>query len=102
MTGTAYHLVGAGGIGMSAIARLLLARGALVKVGEDLYRGSQIGSVRERVEAHLNENGRMTAADFRDLLGTSRKYAVPLLEWLDARGVTIRIDDYRTLRKTVP
>jgi selenocysteine-specific elongation factor len=44
----------------------------------------------------------MTAADFRDLLGTSRKYAVPLLEWLDARGVTIRIDDYRTLRKTVP
>ena len=32
----------------------------------------------------------MTAADFRDLLGTSRKYAVPLLEWLDARGITVR------------
>jgi selenocysteine-specific elongation factor len=43
----------------------------------------------------------MTAADFRDLLGTSRKYAVPLLEWLDGRGVTIRSGDYRTLRKTV-
>ena len=41
----------------------------------------------------------MTAAEFRDMLGTSRKYAVPLLEWLDAHGVTIRNGDYRTLRK---
>lgn len=88
--------------GISKAFDTMLARGALVKVGEDLYRGSQIGSIRARVEAHLNENGRMTAADFRDLLGTSRKYAVPLLEWLDGHGVTIRSGDYRTLRKTVP
>jgi selenocysteine-specific elongation factor len=89
-------------VGISKAFDTMLARGALVKVGEDLYRGSQIDSVRACVEAHLNENERMTAADFRDLLGTSRKYAVPLLEWLDGHGVTIRIDDYRTLRKTVP
>lgn len=88
--------------GISKAFDTMLARGALVKVGEDLYRGSQIGSIRARVEAHLNENGHMTAADFRDLLGTSRKYAVPLLEWLDGDGVTIRNGDYRTLRKTVP
>jgi selenocysteine-specific elongation factor len=87
--------------GISKAFDTMLARGALVKVGEDLYRGSQIGSVRALVVANLNENGRMTAADFRDLLGTSRKYAVPLLEWLDGRGVTIRSGDYRTLRKTV-
>jgi selenocysteine-specific elongation factor len=47
----------------------------------------------------LREHGRMTAAEFRDLLGTTRKYAVPLLEWLDAHAVTIRNGDYRTLRK---
>jgi selenocysteine-specific elongation factor len=41
----------------------------------------------------------MTAAEFRDILGTSRKYAVPLLEWLDVHGVTIRNGDFRTLRK---
>ena len=85
--------------GISKAFDTMLARGALVKVGEDLYSGSQIGSIRARVEAHLNENGHMTAAGFRDLLGTSRKYAVPLLEWLDAGGVTIRNGDYRTLRK---
>lgn len=86
--------------GSSKAFDTLLARGALVKVGDDLYRGSQIVRIRARVEAYLNEHGRMTAADFRDLLGTSRKYAVPLLEWLDAHGVTIRNGDYRTLRKT--
>ncbi len=85
--------------GISKAFDTMLARGALVKVGEDLYSGSQIGSIRARVEAHLSENGHMTAAGFRDLLGTSRKYAVPLLEWLDAGGVTIRNGDYRTLRK---
>ena len=76
-----------------------LSRGMLVKVGDDLYRGSQIARIVNRVEAHLRERGHMTAADFRDLLGTSRKYAVPLLEWLDAHGVTIRSGDLRTLRK---
>ncbi len=77
----------------------LLARGALVKVGDDLYRGSQIADIRTRVETLLGERERMTAAEFRDLLGTSRKYAVPMLEWLDGHGVTIRSGDYRTLRK---
>ncbi len=77
----------------------MLARGELVRVGDDLYRGSQIGEIRARVESLLERRERMTASDFRDLLGTSRKYAVPLLEWLDAHGVTIRNGDYRTLRK---
>ncbi|MBV8116959.1 MAG: SelB C-terminal domain-containing protein, partial [Candidatus Eremiobacteraeota bacterium] len=76
----------------------LLARGALVKVGDDLYRGSQIAAIRARVERYLHERRQMTAAAFRDLLGTSRKYAVPLLEWLDAQGVTLRVNDYRVLR----
>ncbi len=77
----------------------LLARGTLVKVGSDLYRGTQIAEIRSRVEAHLRERRRMTAAEFRDILGTSRKYAVPMLEWLDAHAVTVRNGDYRTLRK---
>lgn len=80
----------------------MLARGALVKIGDDLYRGSQIAQVRTQVESLLHRQQRMTAAEFRDLLGTSRKYAVPLLEWLDSHGITIRNGDYRTLRKRSP
>ena len=88
--------------GSSKAFDTMLAQGKLVKVGDDLYRGSQIAGIRTRVEVHLKENERMTASEFRDLIGTSRKYAVPLLEWLDAHGVTIRNGDYRTLRKAVP
>ncbi len=77
----------------------LLARGALIKIGDFLYRGSQIAQIQARVEQFLLGAGKMTASEFRDLLGTSRKYAVPLLEWLDARGITLRSGDYRMLRK---
>jgi selenocysteine-specific elongation factor len=85
--------------GLAKAFETMLAQGALVRVGDDLYRGSQIAQIRARVEAHFDEHDRMTAAEFRDMLGTSRKYAVPLLEWLDVHGVTIRNGDYRTLRK---
>ncbi len=76
----------------------LLATSALVKVHDAVYRGTQISEVRARVEAVLRKEGTMTMARFRDLIGTSRKYAVPLLEWFDAAGITIRTGDVRALR----
>lgn len=76
----------------------LLAKGALVKVGDELYRGTQVAQIRARAEQFLRTNKQMTMAQFRDLIGTSRKYAVPLLEWFDSRGITVRSGDYRMLR----
>jgi len=76
----------------------LLATGALVKVHDAVYRGTQVADVRARVEGALRKEGTMTMGRFRDLIGTSRKYAVPLLEWFDAAGITIRNGDIRTLR----
>jgi selenocysteine-specific elongation factor len=80
----------------------LLAKGALVKVGDELYRGTQIAQIRARVEQFLRADKQMTMAQFRDLIGTSRKYAVPLLEWFDARGITVRSGDFRMLRAKAP
>jgi len=77
----------------------MVAQGAFVKVGDDLYTGPQIAQIIAGVEAHFNSHDRMSAAEFRDLIGTSRKYGMPMLEWLDARGITVRNGDYRTLRK---
>jgi selenocysteine-specific elongation factor len=37
----------------------------------------------------------MTVAEFRDILGTSRKYALPLLEYLDSNRITLRVGDIR-------
>ena len=77
---------------------MLMARGALVRIEDALYRGSQIAGIHARIEEFIDRNGRMTMAEFRDVIGTSRKYAVPLLEWFDSRGITVRSGDYRMLR----
>ncbi len=84
--------------GLSRAFETLLARGVLVKVGDALYRGAQLERAHERIDTFIAAHGKMTMAEFRDLLGTSRKYAVPLLEWFDARGITVRSGDYRMLR----
>ncbi len=76
----------------------LLVRGVFVKVGDALYRGQQIDGVHRKLEEFISKNGRMTMAEFRDLIGTSRKFAVPLLEWFDGRGITVRSGDVRMLR----
>jgi len=77
----------------------LVASGALAKVGDFVYRGTHIAAIRAQLETALRRQGRLTVAEFRTLTGTSRKYAVPLLEFFDATGVTLRSGDYRTLRR---
>jgi len=86
--------------GVQAAFDTLLATGTLVKVGGDVYRGTQIATIRERMIAAIRAGGPLTAARFRDAIGTSRKFAVPLLEWFDTTGVTVRDGDLRTLRKS--
>lgn len=84
--------------GLTRAFETLLVRGVLVRVGDALYRGSQIEQIHQKMREFIEANGRMTMAEFRDLLGTSRKFAVPLLEWFDGRGITVRSGDYRMLR----
>jgi selenocysteine-specific elongation factor len=79
--------------GVAGVAKALdtlLATGALIRVGNDCYRGAQIAAMRRQIEAHFRGNERLTVAEFRDLARTTRKHAVPLLEWFDERGVTSR------------
>ncbi len=49
---------------------------------------------------YLRENDIITVAEFRELAKTSRKYAVPFLEYCDGQGITVRMDNYRRLRKS--
>lgn len=52
------------------------------------------GAITDRLAA-----GRATASEIRELLGTTRRVLIPLLERLDREGVTLRDGDYRTLKK---
>ncbi len=53
--------------------------------------------LRRRVADRLGDGSTMSMANLRDLLGTSRKYAVPIGEYLDRIGLTIRDGDLRRL-----
>lgn len=80
---------------------VLEARGAVVKITPDLYLSAAAleraeSALREHVEAH----GEITAAAFRDRLDISRKTAIPMLEYFDRSGLTVRVGDLRRLRKT--
>jgi selenocysteine-specific elongation factor len=76
----------------------LIDAGAIVRVADGVFfHRRALDQVSERVRAHLAEKERMTAAEFRDLIGSTRKYAVPLLEWLDHARVTRRVGDERIL-----
>jgi selenocysteine-specific elongation factor len=85
---------------MPAILRVAAAAGQIVPVERDRYFARK---ALEEFEAALRELGREGAigvADVRNRLGLSRKYLIPLLEWADREGVTVRIGDTRQLRST--
>jgi len=72
----------------------LVRRGDLVQVSEDLvYLPDQIEEIRAGLSALPNP---FTVAEFRDRFQISRKYAVPLLEWLDSSSITRRRGDLRS------
>jgi selenocysteine-specific elongation factor len=80
------------------IVTLLLRERVLVKVGDDLvfHRGA-LDDLRELVVAQKGKTPKMNVVTFKDLLGVSRKYAIPLLEYLDRERVTRRVGDERVI-----
>ncbi len=84
---------------LNEVIRLLERDGSIVRVTTDMYfLASSIETLRQRLKEHLTAKGEMTAASFRDLIGSSRKYTIPLLEYFDRDGLTIRIGDIRRLK----
>ncbi|MEK7785312.1 MAG: SelB C-terminal domain-containing protein, partial [Chloroflexota bacterium] len=81
------------------VLAVLMDRGDLVQVSpEVLFLRETYDSLVAAVRKHLAANPSLTVAQFRDMFGTSRKYALAFLEHLDAVGVTIRKGDERVLK----
>lgn len=77
----------------------LIATGVLIRIGDDLYRRAQLTRAQTLVAGVLQNNAAgATMSQLKDAFGTSRKYALPLLEHLDTIGFTIRDGDVRRLR----
>jgi selenocysteine-specific elongation factor len=75
-----------------------VAEGYLVPIAEDIYLHSDAETeMRRMVAERLAQGPGLAVSEIRDLLGTTRKYAVPLCEYLDRIGVTRREGDLRIL-----
>jgi selenocysteine-specific elongation factor len=81
----------------------LVALGALTRIGDDVYRRSQLERAEELLLDVMRKNpAGATMAQLRDAFGTSRKFALPLMERFDSLGLTIRDGDLRRLRSSRP
>jgi selenocysteine-specific elongation factor len=82
------------------LLNVLESRKAVVKVTTDLYFSAlMLDKAKSALTNYLATHGEIPAATFRDLLGISRKTAIPLLEYFDRTGLTLRVGDVRKLRK---
>ena len=82
-----------------ALLAHLAREGSVERVDQERYALKQtLEEFRRAVEDTLRELGAATPAQFRDRLGLTRKYLIPLLEWADRRGITNRQGDTRVLR----
>ena len=82
-----------------ALMRALEKQGAVVSVAPDLFFSTEtVERVRTDLIRDLSVGDGMTTTAFRDRYQTSRKYAIPLLEYFDRVGLTIRIGEVRRLK----
>jgi len=83
----------------AAIVRLVAAK-KLVRVLKDTaFASSALAALETRVRAYFAEHEWLDAQALKELTGASRRFAIPLGEWLDRAHITVRVGDRRRSRK---
>jgi selenocysteine-specific elongation factor len=79
--------------------QLLVSDRRVIRVKESLYfHAEALGAIQDKLIACLHQKKEIGPADVKDLLGISRKYAIPLMEYFDAQRITVRQGERRVLR----
>ena len=79
---------------------LLIEEKTLIKINPTLAcHKDPLDKALDAVKGHFGENEKLAVGDLKKILGVSRKHAVPLLEYFDRIGLTLRTGDYRILKK---
>jgi selenocysteine-specific elongation factor len=83
----------------SEVLNALIEQGQLIRVSDEvIFLTETYDEMRDDVITYIRDHGSITVAQFRDLFGTSRKYALALLGYLDEKRITRRVGDERVLR----
>ena len=70
----------------------------MVKIADDFFLHAETeNSVRDTLNKELSGSDGVTLSEIRELLNTTRKYAVPLCEYYDEIGFTVRKGDVRVI-----
>ncbi len=77
--------------------QLLLNKQRVVRVGEFVFHRQTIDELTARIQERKQVSSRLDVAAFKEITGASRKYAIPLLEYLDSRRVTRRVGNDREI-----
>ena len=81
------------------VFQALLLQGKLVRIsGDFVLHSAVLEKTLDSLRKFLQKQGQITVSEFRQLMNTSRKYAVPFMEYCDATGVTVREGNFRTLK----
>ena len=68
----------------------------VIRLNEDIViHVRTFDEAKNKVLKHFEENKKLLLSEFRDMTGSTRKYALPILEYMDKAGVTKRVEDYR-------
>jgi selenocysteine-specific elongation factor len=78
-----------------ALVRALLRSGALIDLDGVVFTADAIEQARALVTAAVIQRGELSVAEIRDLLGSTRKYVIPIVNYMDAQGITRRRGDAR-------
>ncbi len=82
------------------LLRILREHGHLVRVeGDILFHHDAIDAVRHKLVAFIRKEGRLESVKFKYLLDTSRRFAIPMLDYLDTLGITRRDGHTRYLKE---
>ncbi len=88
-----------GTLSQPELLNALIDKGQVVKLSENvIFAASAYDEMVKRIIEHMKSEGKITVAQVRDMFGTSRKYALALMEHLDEQKVTRRVGDERVLR----
>jgi len=68
-------------------------------MGGRIFPRARLDALIADVRGLLKAKGEMSPGDFKELTGLSRRAAIPLMEWLDAEAVTVRVGDVRVARR---
>jgi selenocysteine-specific elongation factor len=80
------------------LCKLMAEDGELsVLPGAVFFDAREIARMTEQIRGHLGSTGKMTVSDFNALVGTSRKYGIPLLQYFEQSGLLKRDGDFRML-----